>query len=214
MWTKSLKALVVALVACLAPGCVTSVSDKVDFPPPLPPVAEMHGDLSFSPSERSAIEKSFNIWKMQTGGQAVIKITWDYEVKKYVPGSKWNVIQRYSEDSPQVIGADCEFSEQAGLPKGMCLPVLLGWADPAGGIHNAEHAPYSLNLIPDRYEDEDRFVSVTVHELGHIFGLPHTNVFQAAMYPSNEKKTCLSQADLTLFCSVNVCDGRKMFPCE
>jgi predicted Zn-dependent protease len=98
--------------------------------------------------------------------------------------------------------------------------MVLAWVGPedAGGIgmHNLEKEPVTLNLIPTRYESDERWQSVLLHEAGHVFGMAHnTKDRHAVMWPSNDtRKTCLKQPDLTSFCSVNVCDGRKMFPCE
>lgn len=208
MWFK---AFVYFLVALILQACAAD-SVSLKYPKPLAPAVTLHGDTSYTAPERKAIEKAADIWREQTGGQANIKIVWDRDPSAVKVDTE-HTLRKSSSDDLQVVLIDCMIAAENDLPP--CMPTLLGWVDIPGGIHNHEHEPVSVNFIPDRYETESKFVSVAIHEFGHLLGLPHQNVTQAVMYPTqNAEKTCLKPSDLASFCSVNVCDGRKMYPCE
>jgi hypothetical protein len=172
----------------------------------------MHGDKSFTESERNQIETAAGVWREQTSGQANIRIVWDWSKDTTIPKEEHKIEKLTSLDL-EVILTDCYLSEQMDVPP--CSPMVLAWVEQSGGIHNPEHEPVMLKFIPDRYKSGESFVSVAIHEFGHVLGLPHQNVPQAVMYPSqNAVKTCLKPSDLASFCQVNECDGRKMYPCE
>lgn len=217
MWYKSAVSLVLAALAAVAPGCTHSIKES-EYPEPVKPILVMHGDVSFTKEQQGFVEKAFKTWEKQTAGQASIRVEWDYDVTK--EAGNWHVILNHPEEDNVVVAADCAFSEDVGFPKGFCVPMTLGWAGPEDsggiGIHNLDKDPVTLNLIPTRYDSPERWQSVLIHEVGHIFGLHHNVQDQyAVMWPSNDtRKTCLRQPDLVAFCALNVCDGRKMFPCE
>ncbi len=208
MWFKTLISIALVALATVAPGCVHTTD--VDFPEPVKPKIVMHGDPSFTNQEKKLIEESAMVWYRQTDGLASISFVWDYDPMKH--GDENVVVKHYSTEE-DIVAEDCEISENAGLPRGLCLPMLLAWVSPSGGIHSGDRV--TLNFIPDRYESKERWVSVAIHEMGHIFGLPHSNFHQAVMWPSNDPaKTCLKQPDITAFCAANDCSGHKMRPCE
>lgn len=215
MWYKAVISFVLAALAFCAPGCVHHTDS--DFPAPLVPMFTMHGDTSFNKEERGWIEEAAGIWSKQTDGLANIKFVWDY-----VPGESEDderkddyTVVKHTSYEPAIVATDCDISEEAGLPPGVCVPMLMAWVWPSGGIHNTAGAAVSLNFIPDRYDGKDRWISVAIHEMGHVFGLPHSSFKQAVMWPSNDPaKTCLKQPDLQAFCQANVCEGHVMHPCK
>lgn len=214
MWFKTVLSAVISMV--MGSGCVASVADS-GFPGPLKPSLVMHGDTSFTLEERGQIQEAAEIWRKQTSGLADLKVNWDYNVndpKSVAEHMEDHVIVRLRSDDPQVVAIDCEASEESGFPKGVCIPAVLAWVA-GGGIHGTSHNPVYLAFIPDRYPGHDVWVSVAIHEMGHVFGMPHSNVSSAVMAPFNDpRKMCLKQPDLASFCSVNVCTGYEMHPCE
>lgn len=216
MWYKAAASFVLFVLASIgAPGCVHKTD--FDYPEPKTPMFTMHGDTSFTKEERGLIEEAAGIWSKQTDGLATIRFVWDY-----VPGdlqsegqhASDNIVVKHTSKEPDIMQEDCDISESQGYPPGFCFPMLLAWVSPSGGIHNGEDRT-ELNFIPDRYEGHDRWISVAIHEMGHVFGLPHSNFRQAVMWPSNNvAKTCLKQPDLQAFCQANVCEGHTMKPCE
>lgn len=208
MWFKFLFNLLITLFMA---GCAAEV--ELNFPKPLAPKVVMHGDERFTPDERKQIETAAEVWRQQTSGLANIAIVWDWSNSK-IPKSEENHIERLTSGDLEVVMEDCAISEANDLPP--CTPTVLAWVDKPGGIHNPDHEPVNMAFIPDRYPAADYFISVALHEFGHLLGMPHSNVVQAVMYPTQGKtaKTCLKPSDLATFCQVNVCDGRKMIPCE
>lgn len=209
MWFK---AFVYFLVALILQACAAD-SVSLKYPKPLAPEVTLHGDTSFTPSERSSLETAAGVWREQTNGQANIKIVWDRDPDSLKVEATEHTLRKKTSEDMEVALIDCMIAAENDLPP--CMSTLLGWVDEPGGIHNPEHVYVSVNFIPDRYETGSNFVSVAIHEFGHLLGLPHQNVPQAVMYPTQSaEKTCLKPSDLASFCSVNVCDGRKMYPCE
>lgn len=207
---KQIFSLVVS--ALTAVGCIAPVapgSTKV-------PRVVMHADSSFTNDERAAIIASAEQWRSQTSGLADIGLVFDGDDEA---GDVY--LRRWNSTDQEIVDKDCELSEAAGLPHGMCVAAILGWVTPSGGIHNPWGVRPSMNLIPDREVDDvgkldkSKFMSVVIHEMGHVLGLSHRPEPQAVMYPSQiTVKTCLRQPDLAEFCAVNVCEGYDMHPCE
>ena len=176
----------------------------------------MHADPDFTEDERAYIEEAAEMWSIQTNGQATMVIVYDLDQAVHVLAPK---IERAASDDPEVMEEDCETERESGeeVAEGdVCRPSLLGFVSPSGGMRNPWRMPYRMVLIPDRYDSHERGVSVTLHEIGHVFGVPHHESSASVMfkYQLDVEKTCLRQPDLQSFCNINVCDGRDMFPCE
>lgn len=203
-----LKTIAALFLSAITSSCIIPAKE------PAAAFITMHGDPAFTTQEREAISHASHTWRLQTGGQAEIRVIYDMDplVHALEP-----TIVRANTNDPVIQAEDCEIQ---GLPPedfaGYCQPSLLGYVSPSGGMHNPWNLPYKMVLIPERYESHERFVSVTLHEMGHLFGIPHQESVQSVMFYAQleEPKTCLRQADLKAFCNNNVCDDREMFPCE
>lgn len=180
--------------------------------PEKPAVIEFHGDTEFTSSERDLITQSAMTWAIQTNNQAKITIRWDLDFMDLSDSmntiiKEGNILVKLTSDMPSVKAADCEADM-------FCRPTILGWTT-SGGIHSPDAKRVQLALISDRFDSDNMYKQVVIHEMGHALGLPHVGSRQALMYPSivRGRKACLKQPDLQAFCSVNQCT-KPVYPCE
>lgn len=207
--------IMLALVMLMCPACGSQALTVTQILSPMVPDAEapkparvtFHADTDFTEKEREAIQEACDIWRKQTGGQAVITVVYDLDfnsatgLEEHVQ-AKDNLVLRATSDMDMVAVAD---GDEPGS--------VLGWMT-SGGIHNPERNPIRGVFVVDRMAGV--FLSVVVHEFGHALGLPHNPARQAVMYPSvNPSRTaCLKRTDIASFCNINGCDGRPTYPCE
>lgn len=215
MWFKTLLSFMfMALVGCASVGPGKTLLEGAK--PPNPPTIVMHGDKNFTADERKAFERVSDTWSRQTDGLAKISFVWDLDPSDTKAMADIPLIWRLNSESEEVKAEDCDVSERMGLPPGLCLPVVLAWVSPVGGIHSPEeNVPVQMVAIPDRYASMDEMYATILHEAGHVFGLPHLPQYKSAvMYPAEHGQMCLTQPDLSEFCKANDCTGHTMHPCE
>lgn len=221
------KTLISFAISTIVAGCVSTVSTEGDsrfsFDPPAEPTLTIHADVRYTDGERAVLQDSADIWSYQTDGLATVKLVFDFDPEdpaSVKANEDNNTSTRLAEGSKVLQDIDCEASEENGLPPGVCVPLVLAFVSPSGGIHNPSGAPVQLNWATERcysYSqlDHGKCLSVVLHEMGHVFGIPHLRSPQAAMFPvQNSVKTCLRQPDLAEFCAINVCGDHVMKPCE
>lgn len=208
-----IKRLVVLLLAVFTTCCAVAPY-PVDNPlKEGPTTVVMHGDKDFTQHEREQFATASTQWFKQTDGLADITFVWDWEPTKEHEDDQ-NVIVMADSEAPEVQNVDCD---SRGIERGTqyCEPMVLAWVYPSGGVHNPYHMKVTAVFIPERYSSDGVFVSVAIHEFGHVLGLPHSPAPQAVMYPTqNAEKLCLTVSDLADFCRYNWCDSRKMYPCD
>lgn len=85
----------------------------------------------------------------------------------------------------------------------------------AGYAHPACRAKYFF-IVADRVDNPDRYITLTIHEMGHILGLKHVEIQQmTVMYPGlPNDSSCVSLIDIVQFCQLWKCDVKEMHPCH
>ena len=176
--------------------------------PLAPPHAILHMDVDFTPEERADQAWAVKMWNKQTNGQATIELVYDFNTQ-----SVSNLVEHDTLGHNYIIRLESDMAGAADHPE------RLGWMT-SGGIYNVWKVPVSGAFVVDRMASHPAEYQVAkktyLHEFGHVLGLPHDTAQQAIMFPSVTAHTsaCLKKADLDLFCHVNVCDGRPIYPCE
>lgn len=171
----------------------------------------IHCDVDFTSHERDWFTTAASIWAFQTNGLADIRVVFDLNFQDtynlaYHRDQKHNLILR-GDSSLELVQ---EEDRDCGRP-GCTLAFVT-----SGGIHNPWGKPINGVFIPERYPSDEYAIMVVLHEMGHMFGLPHLPSVQSLMFPSiiSNRSACLKKADLSAFCDVNECGSTKMRPCE
>lgn len=171
--------------------------------PGVPVSMVLHGDQDFTEEERAAIEKGALMWRDQTGGLADLSIVWD--LKDQLPLGPCNgkhCILKTPEDLMSLIELKSDMSP------GSTLALTM----PSGGAKVSDSV--NILIVPERAKGYMELVSA--HELGHAMGLPHVGGAYAVMRPymKGPYVPCLTQLDISTFCSVHVCGDAKVRICN
>ncbi len=194
----SFMALVLAAVTSL--GC---------FVPAYSPKVTMSVDAQFSLEERKCIEDSAAQWKEQTNGLSDVRFVYDYNSKVFesvVAHKLTHRVTRWTTETPMV---------KALTDEGY---ILLGQVSEVDSIISGGLVkPAEMRLVADRLEDPNVCRLTAIHELGHLMGINHIKWNEhAIMFPSvrRDRKACLKNDDLIMFCAANDCGNVPMKPCE
>lgn len=208
--------LCVLATSCAKAPMVTVTTKLAELAPLVPdpqpttkPVVELHGDTTFDADERKTVELAAKLWRLQTSNVAVITLVWDVDFAS-VSNLQEHVNKHHHTLLKTVSWAE-DVREQ-DRPNSFVLAFVY----PRGGIHNPWGDAVTMKLVMDRLDDTTRMFQVTVHEFGHVFGVPHLESVQSVMFPAYfpGKTSCLKRHDLVAFCNVNECGSAQMFPCE
>jgi len=205
----------------LATGCTTAVPVKA-------PDVLLHGDESFTLTERQeCVQWAADKWYQQTQGLADLQVVWDVDsgdVKSLKAHQSDNRLLKLSSTSPMTVEQDKESYEDCmdGLhDDGACKTIkLMGITSPSGGIKSPVHTVLKQNLtvglVTDRFTDIHVCRLVTLHEFGHVFGIPHQDHITSIMFPSvvEGQSECMKPEDLMAFCYANDCGAVQMKPCK
>lgn len=89
---------------------------------------------------------------------------------------------------------------------------------PIDGLSYGDCDVKFMILVMDRISTHAELMQTTMHEMGHLLGLDHTNVpWQSVMYESDEKPAmCVTKLDLAQLCDQDRfdCDPEDLWPCE
>ncbi len=200
----SLAILLASLTGCALP----SVKD---------PTLVMHVDTSYTAPERQCLEQSAQQWRDQTSELANVQFEYDYNVKDVLSvliHKKDNRVVRWTSETPYVKLVE-QLQSQPDAPY-----ILLGQVN-GKGILDPYHLPIEMGLVMDRIQDglaegDGHLCKLTaIHELGHVFGVPHMPFKTDIMYPSvyPPRSACLKNEDLVAFAQLNGLPGDLMKPC-
>ena len=196
--------LVFVALASLGMGCaLPSVKD---------PTLVMHVDTSYTAPERACLEQSAQQWRDQTSGLANVSYEYDYnpqDVVSVLVHKLDNRVVRWTSETPYVKLVE-EMNSEPGNPW-----TLLGEVN-GKGIKDVFRGPVEMGLVMDRLQDNHMCRLTAIHELGHVFGVPHMPKHGDIMFPSVQKNrtACLKPNDLTIFAQINGFPGELMKPCE
>jgi hypothetical protein len=177
------------------------------FLPAREPTVTLHADKAFNGPERQCIKESADQWRSQTQGLADANVVYDYD-----PTNVDQVLKFQLKD--RLVKWDSSMPLVRAEDEGDAL--LLGQVWPKGGIHNDWKIPVEMRLVSDRLTDLHKCKLTAVHELGHVFGVPHIpsdpgNIMFPSVIPT--RTACLKNEDLLVFCMVNDCGRVEMKPC-
>ncbi len=194
-----MKYLSYLLLALGLSGCALPAKD---------PHVVMSADTRFTPDERKCLEDSAAQWKSQTAGLADVRFEYDYDTHSFqsvVQHKLSHRVLRWTTDTPYV---------SALTDEGY---ILLGQVSKVDSIITGGLvAPAEMRLVADRLEDSNVCRLTAIHELGHLFGINHIKWNEhAIMFPSvrRDRKACLKNDDLIMFCAANDCGNLQMNAC-
>lgn len=198
-----------ALAACCAPSHVA----KAPMAPPPTSLAVFrqavfHGDTDFTPEERAYVEEALSRITYQTAGVAELSVVWDLDfesVSMLKEHLTHNIIIRWTHSISLVEG----YHRDNGA-------WLLGYS-PGDAFSHVD--PARVHLVADSMAfiettHPEAFVTVSMHEVGHVLGLPHLGDEDVMRGGYRGGHACFSPADLAAFCKTNTCGHVEMRPCD
>ncbi len=202
------KACGLLLSLVLGTGCILPAKD---------PTLTMHVDTAYTPTERVCLEQSAQQWRSHTSELANVQFEYDLDQKNPLSVLRHrlnNRVVRWTSQTPYVKLVE-ELESEPDHPY-----MLLGQVN-GKGIKDPFHMPIEMGLVMDRLQEGlsegsgHRCQLTAIHELGHVFGVPHLPRKGDIMYPSvhDGRTACLKGDDLTVFAQLNGFPGELMKPC-
>ncbi len=194
-----MKHLLLALSLLGLSGCIMPAND---------PHVVMSADTRFTAEERKCLEDSAAQWKSQTAGLADVRFEYDYDTRSFqsvVEHKLSHRVVRWTRDTPYVSALTDEGYILLGQVSAVDSIITGGLVKPA-----------EMRLVADRLEDPNMCRLTAIHELGHLFGINHIKWNEhAIMFPSvrRDRKACLKNDDLIMFCAANDCGNLQMNAC-
>ncbi len=196
--------LILSLASLVQIGCFApSVKD---------PTLVMHVDTAYTKDERLCLEDSAQQWRNQTSGLANVSFEYDLNQKDPVSVLVHRLdhrVVRWTSQTPYVKLLE-EMQSEPDKPY-----ILLGQVN-GKGTKDPFGKPIEMGLVSDRLTDPHVCRLTAIHELGHVFGVPHMPGPGSIMYPSihPSRTACLKRDELTVFAQINGLPGELMRPCE
>jgi hypothetical protein len=176
------------------------------------PMITMHVDTSFTMPERQCLEASADQWRYQTSEFADVEFKYDFNshsVTSVGENFLHDRVVRWTSDNPTVKAIE-EANAEPGSPY-----MLLGQVN-GHHLNDEVRLPIEMRLVADRLGDAHTCRLTAIHELGHVFGLPHMAKATDIMFPAVmlERTECLKKDELTLFSYLDHGTNIEMKPCD
>lgn len=163
-----------------------------------------HGDVDFTGPERLEVEKASELWEAQSGGQVVMKVTWDLDfdnISSLAERVEDNLIVRLTDED-----------SYAELDKAHGTVLAYTHGDYRTGD------PVHIFALANRMTPDQWFRKVMLHEMGHALGSRHLCGPDSIMYYASKQSgtVCLKDEDLNEYCNFagrNMCDSSKLRAC-
>jgi hypothetical protein len=137
----------------------------------------LHGDTRFLPEERAAFERSARMWRAKTRGRVDVAFVWDLD--------EANLLRL--RDAPRVIRVD------ALDPRTEAVDARLGPARSRAFVRPAgDGLPIIMGVVADRVDGWD---ATTMHEIGHLVGLPELPPGRSGVMNSENPGTVFTRDD-------------------
>lgn len=148
-------------------------------------------DKNFTKNEVSLILGAAWRWKLAANGLIDFDITLEEDMSDFSPWEELD-IQRDRVRIWKTYNSDLrlrEFEDQTGLE-------VLGFTGKS-----------YIFLVFDRFESEDDFQNIMIHEIGHLLAISHTkSIMIAGNQRTDGEKQCISDVDLYLLCKKINCN--------
>lgn len=180
--------------------------------------SEIYIDSKFSSIERQLIVEGLREWERATDHMIVFNIhnvRWTSGVDYYtVPQPDSDGVIECTRDIHivRVLSYDkvvVDISEQIKKEEHLKEFNLAGYANSTCQVKN-------VLLVADRVQNEEEYVSLTIHEIGHMLGLKHIRIGKtsAMVQGLQHSAPCVTKLDIQQFCNGWGCDESKMSPCN
>lgn len=143
-------------------------------------------DKEFGPADRLAIDDAVRQWNFALNGYIKLEVmSWEFDMEpeilqRVMRGEGWVFLKVHS-SNPMVSGVDRK-------PDGT-VSWTLGWANEIGGNR--------MYLIRDRLAN-NWVTGVTLHEMGHLLGAKHDDIYLMAPHFKWEDARCVDYEALRL----------------
>jgi len=158
-----------------------------------PTTPKVYVDTNLTMAERKCVEYAAYQWDQQTEGLASVDLVFD----EYDSHSQDSILEHLEDNKIQLWWN--KGHQQFEDAKGPTVAVTNGQFVDGGVV---------INLSREHLKTDYWLCTSTVmHELGHAWGLDHTDSRKNVMFPhvSREPFTCLSQEDLDDYCGIYDC---------
>lgn len=171
-----MKRAALVLLAALAGACAEAPEARAARPRVTFAIT-LHGDTRFLPEERESFERSARMWRAKTRGRVDVRIVWDL--------AEWNLVRL--RDEPRIIRVD------SLDPRAQAVDGHLGAARSRAFVRPAgDGLPVIMAVVVDRVTYWD---PVTLHEIGHVAGLPELDPSRPGVMNSANPGTVFTRDD-------------------
>ena len=171
--------------------------------------SKIYIDPNFTVQEQALIIQSLDEWKEKTGGIADEEPVIGYRTDRSFDTKQHEILKKYSTD-PKI---KREVSRNGTFNGCTHTETFWGNKDSDGSIWIVTDVIERTTVYKEGTTEkaqasyEQKFLHVVTHELGHHYGLKHTNqTTKSIMVPTISTKTHLAHSDVARFCELYNCN--------